>query len=1074
MRLSAAKAISAVLLYLLSITGNAQPGPLVEAREEGLRDSSPRVHALVGGRIVTAPGAVIERGTVVLRDGIIDAVTVGITPPPDARVWDVSEHTLYAGFIESQSTLFLPASHRRGGGDVASLKAIAASGVTPLPDDRSQNARVTPERAVARILTPDPQGAKELRALGFTVAHVIPPRGIFRGTSAVVALGDASFDTAMIRSAAAQHVAFEFGLNMPHPHPYSMPAPGWGPDYPMSLMGAIAIIRQTLFDAQWFAELQSAYATRHDGPVGRPAINASLAALAPAIRGELPVFLELRDELDVERAIRLVREFELRIVLGGTGAEYRVLSALAATRTPVVLPVDFPAPPAVETLVLARNVSLDELQHWELAPSNPARLQAAGVPIAITTARIARPFEEFWPNVRKAVRRGLAPAAALAALTTTPADMLGIGASHGTLEKGKGANVVVSRGDLFADDGAEVELVWIDGEPFELDNWEQFDWRGTWRLTWEGGEGPATMQVTGSTVQELQTEAEHRQIVTIVQTDEIVLLVPGELFDFEGGGIVRLSARGAGNELIGYGEMPDGAALRWSANRVGAPKLKPESQEAAADIKLLTRGDTFPAGAFGRKAHPGQAPWTIIRNTTLWTSTDAGVIEDGDMLIRHGKIVEVGRNLAAPNGATVVDATDRHVTPGLIDAHSHTAISGENHEGGNVVTAEVRIGDVIDATDIDIYRQLAGGLTTANVLHSSGNPIGGQSQVIKLRWGERAEGFKFEGAPSGVKFALGENVVQTYMPGPSSRYPMSRMGVREIILDTFARAQAYGRTWDDYRAGRSDLPPRRDLRLEAVAEILTGERRIHVHAYRQDEMLMFIRLMEQLRLPNVTFHHALEAYKVAPELARIDAGVSTFSDWWAYKLETMDGIPQNGALMHAAGVLVSFNSDSTELARRLNTEAAKAVKYGGVPPDEALKLVTLNPALQLGIAERVGSLEPGKDADFVIWSGSPLSTYTQAEQTWIDGRRYFSLAEDALMRGELAAARAALIQKALRARLAALQAGNRNCPVDTQGIAAHSMLQQSRRGFAERTTGDHMISHGVGDTYCRRAYGGTH
>lgn len=407
---------------------------------------------------------------------------------------------------------------------------------------------------------------------------------------------------------------------------------------------------------------------------------------------------------------------------------------------------------------------------------------------------------------------------------------------------------------------------------------------------------------------------------------------------------------------------------------------------------------------------PERPAVVLVRGATIWTAGPAGRLEAADLLVRDGRIVSVGSDLAAPPGALVIDGAGKHVTPGLIDAHSHTAVAGSVNEGTDAVTAEVRIADVLNPDDVNIYWQLAGGLTAANVLHGSANPIGGQNAVIKLRFGAAPQDLLLAGAPQGVKFALGENPKQSNWQQSDARYPQTRMGVEQAILGAFEAAQDYGRKLDAGGAGA--IPERRDLRLEAVLEILHGERWVHSHAYRADEMLMLVGLAERFGFELATFQHALEAYKIADELAAAGVGASTFSDWWAYKYEVIDAIPYNGAILVDRGVVTSFNSDSDELARRLNTEAAKAVRYGGVSEEEALKLVTLNPAIQLGIDGRVGSLEPGKDADFVIWSGHPLSTYSLAEETWIDGRKYFDRADDLARRDELAAEREALLVEA--------------------------------------------------------------
>ena len=402
----------------------------------------------------------------------------------------------------------------------------------------------------------------------------------------------------------------------------------------------------------------------------------------------------------------------------------------------------------------------------------------------------------------------------------------------------------------------------------------------------------------------------------------------------------------------------------------------------------------------------------LVRNATLWTSGPQGTLDNADLLAVGGRITAIGHDLSAPAAALVVDGTGKHVTPGLIDCHSHSDIVGGVNEFTNTCTAEVRIADVVNSRSIALYRELAGGLTISNLLHGSANAIGGQNAVIKLRWGAPPEKLLFRDAPPGIKFALGENPKRSNFSAGSDRYPKTRMGVEQAIRERFIAARDYMREWQEYNRTRTGIPPRRDLQLEAVAEILRGERLVHAHSYRQDEILMLLRLAQEFGFRVATFQHVLEGYKVADEIAAARTGASSFSDWWAYKFEVYDAIPYSGAIMHDRGVVVSYNSDSAELARRLNWEATKAVKYGDVPAAEALQFVTLNPAIQLGIDRRVGSLEPGKDADFVIWSGDPLSTYSICEQTWIEGRRYFDRARDLEARQEMLAERDKLVQEA--------------------------------------------------------------
>ncbi len=399
-------------------------------------------------------------------------------------------------------------------------------------------------------------------------------------------------------------------------------------------------------------------------------------------------------------------------------------------------------------------------------------------------------------------------------------------------------------------------------------------------------------------------------------------------------------------------------------------------------------------GQAGQAGQAAPARIVALRGGTVLTVTK-GTIPNGTVILRDGKIAAVGANVAVPSGAEVIDTTGQFVSPGIIDAHSHIANDAIN-EGGTTVSSMTGMEDVIDPTDINIYRDLAGGLTVANVLHGSANPIGGKNQVIKLRWGKtRAEDIVFEGAMPGIKFALGENPKDMPIGGAQTgprRYPMTRMGVEFVIRDAFTRAKAYQKAWKDYeknKASATALPPRRDLQLEPLVEILEGKRLVHAHCYRADEILMMIRLAEEMGFKIATFQHVLEGYIVAKEIAAHGAGGSTFSDWWAYKDEAVDAIPHNAAIMTRKGVLVSINSDSAEHARRLNTEAAKTMKWGGMSEDEAFAMVTINPAKQLRIDSRVGSLEPGKDADVVVWNHHPLSSYAIAERVYIDGTVYY-------------------------------------------------------------------------------------
>jgi imidazolonepropionase-like amidohydrolase len=1002
----------AICILLLQSIASGLPAQVDTAPVEGLHENTPRIHALTNARIFVAPGVELESATIVLRDGLVEAVGENVAAPADARVWNLDGRIVYPGFIDTMSELGLPPALR-------APRPRDPDDETPPPQppepaaDGFWNPRIRPETDVAALLELDEDEIDALRGVGFTSVLAVPRRGILRGQSALLNLADpGNARRSLLASRIAQHAGAEMSSE--------------DEEYPSSLMGVIALLRQALHDARWYESMNDYYAANPD--VERAAVNAALAALEPVIGRDQLVIYAADDELDYARALAIARELDIEIALYGNGYEYRKSDLLASLARPIIVPLDFPEPPGIDTPDGALTVSLETLEHWELAPSNAAFLAEAGIAFALTADGIDDVGEELWDRVRLAVERGLPAEQALAELTTVPAGLVGMTERLGTLEPGKIANLVVADADLFGDEDAAIELVFVDGEPYELDAFDDPEPEGRWSVSWRTGSGEWAIAESGPRLTLSIGDAEFR---ARLDGDEIVLFPAASVFG-AGDGLARLSGFIAGGTIEGLAELPDGRSFTWRAAYLGEiedsgndARQQPDDETASiatgaagsssgaadAGIPPLVFG-SYPAGAYGLAAEPEQPGILLIRGATIWTSGPAGRLENADLLVRAGRIAAVGPGLEAPRGALVVDAAGKHVTAGLVDAHSHTAISRGINEAGSAITSEVRIADVLDPTDINIYRQLAGGLTSANVMHGSANPIGGQVQTIKLRWGAEAEDLPFEGAPAGVKFALGENVKQSNWGDDfTTRYPQSRMGVDEIIRDTFDAALAYR----DARAGvgRSDPPVRRNLRLDAALEMLSRERRIHVHSYRQDEILAFVRLAEDYDLDVAAFQHVLEGYKVGPEIASIGAGGSTFSDWWGYKYEVIDAIPYNGALMHGAGVVVSFNSDDDELATRLNTEAAKAVKYGGVPELEALNFVTINPAIQLGIADRVGSLEAGKDADFVVWSGDPLSTFARAEETWIDGRKYFDIATDATMRAAAEAERSRLIQKVL-------------------------------------------------------------
>ncbi|MBL7991037.1 MAG: amidohydrolase family protein [Candidatus Kapabacteria bacterium] len=960
-------------------------------------DKKPECYALTNVRIVVSPTSTIESGTVVIREGIIELVGAKITIPPDAVIYDLKGKVVYPSFIEMDSDYGMPAQ------PPPTAPQFGRRGAEPQYDSKTQgayswNESLKPEKQASAVFVANPKAADELRRLGFGATLSFQHDGIARGVAAFVSLGDGKENTLILKDRAAAELSLNRGSSRQ--------------EYPGSLMGVLALLRQTYLDGAWYKQARAQEPLKTETNLSLEAWNALQS---------LPQIMDVSgNRLNAFRADRVGDEAGVQYILRTYGDEYAYIEDVKKTQAPFITSLNFPLAYNLDDPLDALNVTLMELKNWELAPTNPAALEKAGVQFALTTAGL-RAKTDFMPNLRTAIKYGLSKQQALAALTTVPAQLLKMADKIGTIEKGKVANLLVASGDIFE---AETTIFhnWVQGKLYELANPANGDLRGTYTLSL-ASVGEYTLTVKG-TVAAPQTE--------LVQPNDTVK-IPVTLDRTGGGNLITLrfakkagvksemaltgwiDSKTNGDAWSGKGQDEAGVWFAWSAKRVKAfeaPAPKPDTTNPLA--KLGKR--SFPPVEYGFTALPKQET-VLIKNATLWTAEKDGVLKNTDIVLKGGKIAAIGKNLTEA-GATIIDGTGKHVSPGIIDEHSHIALQAIN-ESGQTITCEVREGDVLNPEDINIYRQLAGGVTTSHLLHGSANSIGGQTQIIKLRWGLGAEQLKFEGAPGFVKFALGENVKQAnWGDAYNVRFPQTRMGVEQVFVDAFTRAREYEAEWKNFSAAKnsSAIAPRRDLELDALVEIINSKRLITCHSYVQSEITMLMRVTEQFGFRVNTFTHILEGYKVADKMKAHGANASSFSDWWAYKMEVADAIPYNGAILHAMGLNVAFNSDDAEMARRLNQEAAKAVKYGGVPEEEALKFVTLNPAKMLHIDAKVGSLKVGKDADVVLWSDNPLSIYARAEKTFVDGTLYYDRERDAQVREEIRQERARLTQAMMQAK----------------------------------------------------------
>jgi imidazolonepropionase-like amidohydrolase len=954
-----------ITLLCVSVASKAQESFPVN----GVRDIRSGLYAFTNATIVQNSTTKLEKATLLIKQGKIVAVGTAVVVPKDAVVVNCEGKFIYPSFIDAYTNYGVGAPARPAGGFNYGAPAQFLSNK---PGAYNWNQAIKPEVNAYESFAADETAASGFRANGFGTVFTHVKDGIARGTGAVVTLATDDAHQALIKTKAAAVYSFEKGSSTQ--------------SYPSSLMGSIALLRQTYLDAKW-------YQTK---PAGE-GTNLSLEAFNA--NQSLPQIFAADDKWSTLRANRIGAEFGVQYILKGGDNGYQRIDELAKTKASFILGVDFPTALDVEDPNDARFVSLADMKHWELAPTNLAAYEKANIPFSISVSEM-KDAKLFFTNLRKAIAAGLSEAKALDALTKVPATQVGVYDQVGSLESGKLANFIITTEPVFNSNAKIIEN-WVQGKKYDVNASEWVNLAGKYKLTIQNG--------AATTDYNLEVKKDLTATIVGVDTLTAKLTVNESLVKLSfpskkgrGAETIRLGGVIVANNWTGVGTDAQGNKTTWTASFTAPVAVVAEKKKEADSTKALAKV-TYPFLGFGNETIPSQET-ILIKNATVWTSEKEGVLKNTDVLLKAGKIAKVGKDITE-TGARVIDGTGKHLSAGIIDEHSHIAALSIN-EGAQSVTSEVRIGDNMNPEDINIYRQLSGGVTTSHILHGSANTIGGQTQLIKLRWGATDEGLKFAGADPFIKFALGENVKRTTSQN-NNRFPDTRMGVEEVLTDAFDRAVDY------QKALKANPNTRRDLELDALVEIMNKKRFITCHSYVQPEITYTMRVAEKYGFKINTFTHILEGYKVADKMLAHGANASTFSDWFMYKTEVQDAIAYNAAIMQKVGLNVCINSDDAEMARRLNQEAGKVVKYGGVSEEEAFKMVTINPAKALHVADKVGSIKVGKDADVVLWSDNPLSIYAKSLYTIVDGVVYFDRDKDAEARKAVAAERARLIQKML-------------------------------------------------------------
>ena len=941
---------------------NAQYRP-----ENGVPPTEFNKIAVTHAEVYVSPSQKLTDATLLISDKKIVAIGQSIKIPDGYVEVNREGYTIVPAFVETNSVAGASNAKSEYQGYYPQLESAKKG-------DYYWNEAIHPEVRGVQGLNPKDGRFDELKKLGFGFVTPIQNDGIVQGIAPLIAIGASKESDFVLRTELTTHFSFNKGVSQQ--------------TYPSSLMGSIALLRQGFYDLQYFK-------LHTDAPLGKQSMEAWMIA------DKLPSFFKVNDKWDILRAERLSQEFNKKFVYLTTGDEYAIADKLKEINASLVIPLNFPKPYNINDPYTARNLSIEELKHWESAPFNFIMLRNKGLSVAISAQ--GTPSSSVWSSLRKLISLGAKPEDVLAALTQVPASFLGLDSLIGHLNPGALASFGVYNKDPFYFE-SDLHEMWSLGQPEVIKPFIS-NTLGKYNLNLSNAR--YEMVVSGNPQKPTVSLIELKDIwdakLKLYKRDTLKTSVNFSVsetnvnlqFTLKNQEKVEpylLRGKIVGNGSVWEGDLvyPNGSWGQWSA--IGKFRTSDTSGKIKISIESIPT-HWFPNMAYGYDQLPTKRT-TVFENVTVWTNDSKGIIQEGYVVVQNGVITSVGTTKPNyPPDANIVNGRGLHLTSGIIDEHSHIAISRGVNEGGQSVSAEVSIGDVVFPEDISIYRQLAGGVTAAQLLHGSANAIGGQSALIKLKWGTTPEEMKIQGAPGFIKFALGENVKQTNWGDRNViRFPQTRMGVEQVFYDAFFRAKAYQTAWTAYRQQKVSevMAPRKDLELEVIGEILNSKRFISCHSYVQSEVNMLMKVADSMGFKVNTFTHILEGYKVADKMKAHGVGGSTFADWWAYKFEVNDAIPYNAALMHQQGVTVAINSDDAEMGRRLNQEAAKTVKYGGMSEEEAWKTVTLNPAKLLHLDNRMGSVSVGKDADLVLWSDNPLSILSKVKMTMIEGVVYYS------------------------------------------------------------------------------------